>query len=330
MKRNLYIPLFVFLLIATLGCKQNKPSKKKVQPESPKGVQVGFDHDDQSKKVHITLDGLPFTSYVYDGQTPKPILFPIRSKSGKTLTRGFPFEPRENERVDHPHHAGLWFNYGDVNGIDFWNNSYAIPDGDKPKFGTIVHDSFVEIDSLNGQLKIAAFWRTHDGTDLLEETTTFQFGERGNTRIIDRTSTLKALQAVSLKDNKEGMLGIRVARGLELPSDEPAIFTDSQGIETQVEATNNQGVHGNYHSSSGLSGSAVWGTRNNWVKLEGKIEGETVSVTILDHKDNVGYPTYWHARGYGLFAANPLGQSVFFQRKGKPEFPTRCHPIGYL
>ncbi len=38
------------------------------------------------------------------------------------------------------------------------------------------------------------------------------------------------------------------------------------------------------------------------------IEGEPVSLVILDHPKNVGYPTYWHARGYGLFAANPLGQ----------------------
>jgi hypothetical protein len=34
-------------------------------------------------------------------------------------------------------------------------------------------------------------------------------------------------------------------------------------------------------------------------------------VLVLDHPANPGYPTYWHARGYGLFAANPLGQAVF-------------------
>jgi Methane oxygenase PmoA len=31
----------------------------------------------------------------------------------------------------------------------------------------------------------------------------------------------------------------------------------------------------------------------------------------LDESKNPGYPTYWHARGYGLFAANPLGRSIF-------------------
>jgi hypothetical protein len=36
-----------------------------------------------------------------------------------------------------------------------------------------------------------------------------------------------------------------------------------------------------------------------------------VTVAIFDHPGNVGYPTYWHARGYGLFAANPLGRHMF-------------------
>ena len=45
--------------------------------------------------------------------------------------------------------------------------------------------------------------------------------------------------------------------------------------------------------------------------LSGKIGQEAITLAILDHPKNPGYPTYWHARGYGLFAANPLGQQVF-------------------
>jgi hypothetical protein len=36
---------------------------------------------------------------------------------------------------------------------------------------------------------------------------------------------------------------------------------------------------------------------------------------VLDHPKNPGYPTYWHARGYGLFAANPLGQAALSNGK---------------
>jgi hypothetical protein len=32
---------------------------------------------------------------------------------------------------------------------------------------------------------------------------------------------------------------------------------------------------------------------------------------VIDHPLNPNYPTYWHARGYGLFAANPLGEKIF-------------------
>ena len=299
-----------------MSCKEKKEtvgSENAIESEETLSPKVTFTNDTINKKVEVKIDGQYFTSYVYDGQTPKPILYPIITKSGKTVTRGFPFAPRPHERVDHPHHAGLWFNYGDVNGLDFWNNSYAIPKEEKQKYGTIYHQEIVGMD--DGVLTIKAIWRSPDNIDLLEETTQFAFSQEGSTRIIDRTATLKALQEVSMKDNKEGMLGMRMTRELELPSDKPAEYTDSEGNVTEVKVLNNEGVNGNYYASEGLTGADVWGTRNQWVKLEGTMEADTISVTIIDHKKNVGYPTYWHARGYGLFAANPLGQSVFSEGK---------------
>ena len=163
--------------------------------------------------------------------------------------------------------------------------------------------------------KLSQIGNRADHIDLLEETTQFAFSQEGNTRSIDRITTLKALQEVSLKDNKEGMLGMRMTRELELPSDKPAEYTDAEGNVTEVKVLNNEGVNGNYYGSEGLTGGDVWGTRNKWVKLEGDMNDEAVSVTILDHQKNVGYPTYWHARGYGLFAANPLGQAIFSDGK---------------
>jgi hypothetical protein len=292
---------------------KEKTAKSENTVESPDvtSAKISFVRNDPDKKVDVTINGDLFTSYIYDGQTPKPILYPIITKSGKTVTRGFPYDPRPNERVDHPHHAGYWLNYGDVNGLDFWNNSYAIAEEEKSKYGSIEPQEISEINESNGSLTVKATWRSHDGLDLLEETAQFKFGEEGNTRFIDRTTTLKALEDVTFKDNKEGMLGIRVARQLELPSDEPAVYTDAEGNATSVEALNNEGVTGDYLGSEGKTGNDVWGTRNKWVRLQGVIEGDTVSIAILDNEKNIGYPTYWHARGYGLFAANPLGQAVF-------------------
>ena len=311
--RNLIGCYFIITLLL-VSCKDKKEvanSDASIENKLTQSSKIRFVNDEQNKKIDVRINGDLFTSYVYDGQTPKPILYPISTKSGKTVTRGFPFEPRPNERVDHPHHAGLWFNYGDVNGLDFWNNSYAIPADEKHKYGTIFHQEILGLNEDGGMLSVKAIWRSPDKVDLLEETTEFVFSEEGDTRSIDRTTTLKALQHISFKDNKEGMIGVRVARELEIPSDKPAVYTDAEGNVTDVNVLNNEGVNGNYFGSEGLTGDDVWGTRNKWVKLEGIMDAETVSLTIIDHEKNVGYPTYWHARGYGLFAANPLGQAIF-------------------
>lgn len=312
-KINLGITL-VFMILCS--CKE-KVKKEATESSAPKTDQVSFETDENNQKVDVLIDGNLFTSYVYDGKTPKPVLYPVITKSGKKVTRGFPIEPVAGERVDHPHHVGVWFNYGDVNGFDFWNNSYAIKAEDKHKYGTINHKQIVETNADKGTLITKASWDTPDNKTLLEETTEFVFSQSGDNRKIVRTTTLKALEDVSFKDNKEGMIAIRVARGLELPSDKPTIFMDANGIPTEVKALNNEGVNGNYLTSEGKTGEEAWGTRAKWITLYGKIAEEPVSITILDHPDNVGYPAYWHARGYGLFAANPLGQEVFSEGKEK-------------
>jgi hypothetical protein len=64
----------------------------------------------------------------------------------------------------------------------------------------------------------------------------------------------------------------------------------------------------------------VWGTRGRWTTLSGVVNGDTVRIAMFDHPKNVGYPTYWHARGYGLFAANPLGQKAMSNGKDELNF----------
>jgi hypothetical protein len=133
---------------------------------------------------------------------------------------------------------------------------------------------------------------------------------------VDRITTLTAAdRRVLFRDTKEGMFAMRVARALELPADKPEVFTDAAGRPEKVPALDNAGVTGQYVSSEGLKGDAVWGTRAKWVLLSGTVDSEPVTVVMLDHPDNPGFPTYWHARGYGLFSANPLGQKDFTQGK---------------
>jgi hypothetical protein len=282
---------------------------------------------DADRRVDVLVDGQLFTAYIYPTTTKKPSLYPIRTASGKAITRGFPLDPAPGERVDHPHHVGLWFNYGDVNGLDFWNNSDAIKPEDAPKMGTVAHRRVRKVESGAGvgALEVTTEWLNAQGKALLREDTRFEFRAGPQGRAIDRITTLTALdEPVSFKDNKEGVLGLRVTRALEHPADKPEIFTDAQGRPTPVAVLNNEGVTGKYRSSEGLEGDAVWGTRGRWTTLSGVVQGEPVTVAILDHPKNVGFPTYWHARGYGLFAANPLGQKAL--SNGKEELNFRLEP----
>jgi len=272
-----------------------------------------FINNPTDKRIDITIDGEPFTSYIYPDTIMKPVLYPLRTARGTLITRGWPIDPRPGERIDHPHHVGMWFNYGNVNGLDFWNNSTAIAPEKKNEYGTIRHASINKMEAADNQAELAvtSYWKRPDGTDLLKEDTRYLFRADSNLRSITLITKLTALDSiVNFPDNKEGMLGIRLARELEHPTDEPTKFTDASGNLTEVAKLDNTHVTGKYYSSEGLTGDDVWGTRGKWVNLTGKIGDEPISLVIIDHPKNVGYPTYWHARGYGLFAANPLGQKA--------------------
>ncbi|HEV8303948.1 MAG TPA: PmoA family protein [Gemmatimonadales bacterium] len=275
------------------------------------------------RRVDVTVDGKPFTSYIWPTTLKKPTLYPLRAASGVVVTRGWPLEPRPGERVDHPHQVGLWFNHGDVGGLDFWNNSDAIPPARADKMGTIVQRSVRRVHSGEGEgtLDVTAEWVDSQGKALLREDTRFIFRAAEGLREVDRITTLTAVGGpVTFTDNKEGLIGMRVARALEQPSNTPEVFTDAAGHATTVPMLNNDGVTGRYRSSEGLEGDSVWGTRGRWTMLTGTVEGEPVTLAILDHPQNVGFPTYWHARGYGLFAANPLGRKVFTNGKEELNF----------
>ena len=264
------------------------------------------------------IDGKLFTSYQWPDNVCKPVLYPIFTSAGTEITRGFPIKPRTGERADHPHQIGLWLTYGNVDGNDFWGNGSQGLGTKNANGGVIKHLKVDKISEGTGEgvLVASESWVDSTGKELLKEHTEYHFIAEGSTRIIDRITTLTADDKdVSMPDTKEGMFGIHVARQLELPSNEDVILTDAQGNPTTVKALTNEGVTGNYRSSEGVTGEAVWSTRTRWIDLYGSIGNEKISLVICDHPKNQSYPTYWHARGYGLFSANPLGAKDFTQGK---------------
>jgi Family of unknown function (DUF6807) len=281
-----------------------------------KGVQVVA--DEAQHRVDITIDGQPFTSYIWPATLKKPVLYPLIDGDGVTLTRGYPLEPRPGERVDHPHHAGLWFNYSNVNGFDFWNNSDAIPPARRAKMGSIDFKKIVSTRSgpNRGELVTESTWVTGAGEPIIDETTRLVFSSIHGARVIDRIATLHALDHVVFHDDKDGLLGLRVASWLESPTAEGGVFTDAHGVQTKVSGASPDAT-GVYLTSEGVKGDAAWGTRGRWCTLTGHTGNHTATIAIFDNPKNPGYPTYWHARGYGLFAVNPLAPSSF-DRKQPP------------
>jgi len=280
--------------------------------------------DQAAHRVDITIDGQPFTSYMWGNNQRKPILYPLIAPDGVTLTRGNP--PLPGERTDHPHHTGLWFNYSNVNNIDYWNNSDAIKPDARAKYGSIVHDRIVSNQSAHdsGELTVESTWYpssdvptigSNQQPPILHQTTHYVFSklsiEGKAARAIDMTVTLNALQTSVFHDDKDGMLGMRVAHFLESASAAPETFRDANGNATPVAAPT-PGANGVYRTSEGKVGADAWGTRAKWCELSATTpDGKPETIAVFDHTGNPNYPTYWHARDYGLFAVNPLGAHGF-------------------
>src|SRR3984957_17097304 len=232
------------LVIASFGFGENQLASAAV-----KGVQVVADEAHQ--RVDITIDGKPFTSYIWPTSLKKPVLYPLIDDAGITVTRGYPLEPRPNERVDHPHHAGMWFDYGNINGFDFWNNSDAIKAEDRAKMGSILQTKIVSTKSgvERGELVVDSVWVTGTGQQLLDQTTRYIFQRRKNARVIDEEITLKALDRAVFNDDKEGVLGMRVAHWLESPDKKGGVFLDANGRPTKVDSADTSGATGVYLTS---------------------------------------------------------------------------------
>jgi len=266
------------LLLAVLGC-------------TAWGGTVELRRED--KQVEVLIDGRPFTTYYFDPAIAKPFLSPLRSAEGTILTRGFPMQTdTPGEDRDEPHQRAMYFAHGDINGLDFWGEAAFPKWSHHPvsKFGRTV---FREINAMSngpesGVLQVTFELVAPEGTAVAEETQRYAFSGDERTRLIDCEFVIHANHGpVHVGDTKEGTFAIRVVKDLASPR---ANMVNSVGARGEKE---------------------IWGKQAEWVDYYGKVGGEEVGIAIFDHPENFRHPTYWHARGYGLFAANPFGWREF-------------------
>jgi hypothetical protein len=247
-------------------------------------------------RIAVDIDGKPFGEFVTGSDAWKPYFYPLRSASGKVVTRAFPMDSTvAGEPHDHNHHRGLWFAHIDVNGTDFWSSDPL--NKPSPKYGRIVLTKVngVKSGKKSGSLSASFNWNTSDGKTLLTEDRTMTFYSDPKLRIIDVDIVLTPKEKLHFGDDKDGTFAVRLAAPLQ----------EDKGT-------------GKITNADGLTGEKqVWGKRSNWADYSGTLDGEQVGVAIFDHPGNPGFPTHWHARAYGLFSANPFGQKTF--DKTQPE-----------
>lgn len=232
--------------------------------------------------VKVMLDGELFTEY-RTSTGPKPILWPIIGPTGERMTRAYPMEKIEGERQDHPHHRSFWFTHGNVNGIDFW--------AETPGHGTTKHLRYAKLESGSpARIVTENAWLDPDGKEVLQDTRTLTFTSGDGWRAVDFDITFKATAGeVVWGDTKEGSMGVRIPTSMDVDKKEGGTIVTSEGVKDK----------------------AAWGTRAPWVDYVGPVKGETVGVAMMNHPSSFRYPSYWHVRTYGLFAANPFGLHHF-------------------
>ena len=257
-----------------------------------------------SEQIAVDIDGKPFTVFYIAGKDlNRPYLHPLRSATGKIVNRSFPAGQIPGETTDHPHHAGLFYGHGDVNGYNYWAIQNVPTSPSNPadaKMGRIVLKNVGSVESGkdSGTVDVVLTWLKPDGKPLLTETRRMTFYAQPEVRIIDFDFDLAAIDKVVFRDTKEGTFAMRMATALE----EPPAKEKPGGLPRTGKLLNAQG---------GEREAKVWGKRSEWVDYAGVLDGEKVGVVMMDHPDNPRHPTYWHSRGYGLHSINPFGLHDF-------------------
>lgn len=231
-------------------------------------------------RVTVVIDDETFTEYIYRGYE-KPIMYPIVGPQGIPMTRDWPMkEGTPDEAHDHPHHKSIWFGHMEVNGESFWHSG--------PTAGTTVQTA-IEVDGTTIRTKNNLVGR--DGKLVATDSREINFAADGETRFIDYSVTYHASEGpIVFGDNKDGQMGIRMNPHLRL-----------KGPVANGQAVNAEGV----------TTAEIWGKRAPWIDFWGTVNGQVVGIAMFDHPTNFRYPTWWHARDYGLLSANPFGRQDF-------------------
>lgn len=253
----------------------------------------------RDNRVDVSIDGQPFTTYYVLPDVAKPYMMPLRTASGVIVTRGFPVEndaSAGNPKASsfEPHQRPLYWGHGNIDGLDFWQEQvfdHYYTDHQNQSYG---HAKLLSIKAEGESITADFSLRDPSEREIGRERQSFHFGGEGPIRTLDCEFTLTATAGpLVFGDTKEGSFGIRLADDLSGP---------------RANMTNSQGAHGEKE---------IWGKPAEWVSYQGEIGGRPATVSVFDHPSSFRHPTTWHARAYGLLAANPFGWREFSRDANK-------------
>ncbi|MEO6005860.1 MAG: PmoA family protein [Opitutus sp.] len=267
-------------------------------------------------RVRVEIGGKLFTEYVHSDGATRPYCYPILAQDGTAMTRDFPMKETAGEDTDHPWHRSLWFAHSMVNGVDFWNEGTGDVGRSPKDKGKTVLDTLLETESGKvGVLRARNRWVAPDGKLICTDERTLRFRGHGDTRMIDYEVTWHALpdQSLLIGDNKDGTMAIRLAQWMTMPH-----------------KYQKKDLPGNGHivTSTGARDADAWGKRADWCDYYAPHDGKVYGVAIFDHPQNLRHPTWWMARDYGLFGANPFGQHDYENLKDQPHIGDYTIPAG--
>ena len=248
---------------------------------------TGLSFETYGRNLSVKLDQQLLTEY-HLGVGNKPFFFPLNGPNGESYTRTFPMSIVPGEDQDHPHQRSCWFTYGNVNGVDFWSEG--------KRFGTVQETGrkLVASGPVVGRLTTTNEWRAADDRRFCIDERTVTFYHTKSARIIDFAFRIAASDGpVVFGDTKEGMFGIRVASSMDVTKQKGGKITNAEGLTDEK----------------------AWGKSSPWVDYVGPVKDKIVGIAVINHPKSFRYPTTWHVRTYGLFAANPFGWHDF----GRPE-----------
>lgn len=282
MRQNIFLSLVVASVLGGTAVSSCVAADSK----AGSGVQIAGLPD----RLRVEINGKLFTEYFFK-DVPRPYCYPILGPQGIPMTRNWPMKDTPGEEHDHQHHRSFWFAHGAMNGHDFWS--------EQKEFGKTIHESFTKIRSgqKEGVIQSRNKWTAKDGMVVATDERTLRIYNRpDNERLFDFEITLHPANGdLTFGDTKEGTFALRLAETMRLKANK--------------ENTGKPGGH--IVNSEGQRDDATWGKRAKWCDYYGPVGGRTLGAAIFDHPKNPRFPTWWHVRDYGLFAANPFGQHDF-------------------